>query len=40
MPAPQNTFKAALKRGEAQMGCWMGLADAYVAEITATAGFD
>jgi len=40
MPAPANRFKAALKNGEAQMGCWVGLADPYVAEITAGAGFD
>jgi len=40
MPAPENTFKAALENGQAQMGCWVGLADAYCAEITATAGFD
>jgi 4-hydroxy-2-oxoheptanedioate aldolase len=40
MPAPENLFKAALKNGQAQMGCWVGLADAYAAEITATAGFD
>lgn len=40
MPAPQNAFKAALKSGKPQMGCWVGLADPYVAEITASAGFD
>lgn len=40
MPAPENLFKAALKNGQAQMGCWVGLADAYAAEITANAGFD
>ncbi|WP_428686586.1 4-hydroxy-2-oxoheptanedioate aldolase [Roseibium sp.] len=40
MPAPENLFKAALKNGQAQMGCWVGLANAYAAEITATAGFD
>jgi len=40
MPALENTFKAALENGQAQMGCWVGLADAYAAEITATAGFD
>mgnify|MGYP000064447707 CR=1 FL=1 len=40
MPAPQNTFKTALKSGKPQMGCWVGLADPYVAEITASAGFD
>ncbi|GAB4576892.1 MAG: 4-hydroxy-2-oxoheptanedioate aldolase [Roseibium sp.] len=40
MPAPKNPFKAALKRGELQIGCWLGLADPYVAEISAGAGFD
>jgi 4-hydroxy-2-oxoheptanedioate aldolase len=40
MPAPHNPFKAALAKGELQTGCWLGLADAYVAEISATAGFD
>lgn len=40
MPAPQNLFKKALKEGRAQMGCWLGLADAYAAEISATSGFD
>lgn len=40
MPAPENRFKAALAAGRVQMGAWVGLADAYAAEITATAGFD
>ena len=40
MPAPKNTFKQALNEGRAQIGCWVGLADAYTAEIAATAGFD
>lgn len=40
MPAPENRFKAALKAGAAQIGCWVGLADAYAAEIATTAGFD
>ncbi len=40
MPAPHNPFKAALKAGKPQMGCWLGLADPYVAEISAGAGFD
>lgn len=40
MPAPLNPFKAALAAGQRQMGAWVGLADAYVAEITASAGFD
>lgn len=40
MPAPHNPFKAALAAGKPQMGCWLGLADPYVAEISAGAGFD
>ncbi len=40
MPAPRNAFKAALKAGKPQIGCWIGMADAYAAEISATAGFD
>ena len=40
MPAPHNPFKAALKAGTPQMGCWLGLADPYIAEISAGAGFD
>ncbi|PVB62578.1 HpcH/HpaI aldolase/citrate lyase family protein [Labrenzia sp. 011] len=40
MPAPHNPFKAALKNGTPQMGCWLGLADPYSAEISASAGFD
>jgi 4-hydroxy-2-oxoheptanedioate aldolase len=40
MPAPYNPFKAALKWNQLQLGCWLGLADAYVAEISASAGFD
>lgn len=40
MPAPHNPFKHALARGDLQIGCWLGLADSYVAEISASAGFD
>lgn len=40
MPAPHNPFKAALKAKQPQMGCWLGLADPYIAEISASAGFD
>jgi len=40
MPAPKNKFKAALKEGNTQIGCWLGLADSYCAEIAASAGFD
>jgi 4-hydroxy-2-oxoheptanedioate aldolase len=40
MPAPHNPFKHAIAKGEVQLGCWLGLADAYIAEISAGAGFD
>lgn len=40
MPAPHNPFKHAIKNGDLQLGCWMGLADPYIAEISAGAGFD
>ncbi|SLN26324.1 4-hydroxy-2-oxo-heptane-1,7-dioate aldolase [Pseudoruegeria aquimaris] len=40
MPAPENGFKTALKRGERQIGCWMSLADPYAAELMASTGFD
>jgi 4-hydroxy-2-oxoheptanedioate aldolase len=37
---PVNAFKRALKQGVSQIGLWMGMADAYAAELLATAGFD
>jgi 4-hydroxy-2-oxoheptanedioate aldolase len=40
MDLPTNAFKQALRRGKPQIGLWVGLADAYVAELLATAGFD
>lgn len=40
MQLPQNRFKAALKAGQRQLGCWISLADPSAAEIAATAGFD
>ena len=40
MPAPLNPFKRAIAKGELQLGCWLGLADPYIAEISAGAGFD
>ena len=40
MKQPKNAFKAALARREAQIGLWLSLADGYVAEMVATAGFD
>lgn len=35
-----NPFKQALAQGRPQIGLWLGLADAYSAEICAGAGFD
>jgi 4-hydroxy-2-oxoheptanedioate aldolase len=35
-----NAFKAALQRGEQQIGLWLSLAQAYSTEVCATAGFD
>ncbi|SDL18451.1 HpcH/HpaI aldolase family protein [Aliiruegeria lutimaris] len=40
MPAPKNTFKARLKSGDCQIGLWLGLGDASVAELAAQTGFD
>src|SRR5258706_11841780 len=40
MELPTNVFKRALRQGRPQIGLWVGLADAYVAELLATAGFD
>jgi 4-hydroxy-2-oxoheptanedioate aldolase len=40
MDMPINTFKRALQRGRPQIGLWVGLADPYVAELLAGAGFD
>jgi len=40
MPAPENTFKSALRRGQAQIGLWQALASPYSAELCAGAGFD
>ncbi len=40
MEHPKNTFKTRLRAGETQIGLWLALADAYAAEICATAGFD
>jgi len=36
----QNQFKSALHARQPQLGLWMSLANAYTAEICATAGFD
>jgi len=35
-----NSFKAALQGGQPQIGCWLGMAEPYVAEIAGEAGFD
>ncbi|MBA1203251.1 4-hydroxy-2-oxoheptanedioate aldolase [Pseudomonas capeferrum] len=40
MDMPVNHFKQRLRSGEAQIGLWLGLADAYCAELAANAGFD
>jgi 4-hydroxy-2-oxoheptanedioate aldolase len=40
MELPTNVFKRALREGRPQIGLWVGLADAYVAELLATVGFD
>lgn len=40
MPMPRNTFKAALQAGQRQIGLWVGLADANVAEALAGCGYD
>jgi 4-hydroxy-2-oxoheptanedioate aldolase len=40
MPAPQNRLKHRLAAGETVFGCWLGMADPYVAEMAATCGFD
>jgi 4-hydroxy-2-oxoheptanedioate aldolase len=40
MQLPVNPFKQALAEKRAQIGLWIGLADAYSTEICAGAGFD
>lgn len=40
MKTPVNTFKQALAHKQVQIGLWVGLPDAYTAEICAGAGFD
>lgn len=40
MDMPRNTFKHALRERRAQIGLWVGLADAYAAELLAGTGFD
>lgn len=40
MQIPVNHFRNALREGRPQIGCWVGFADANVAEALATCGFD
>ena len=40
MQTPNNLFKHALAQKQAQIGLWLGLANAYTTEICAGAGFD
>ncbi|RUP78422.1 4-hydroxy-2-oxoheptanedioate aldolase [Alteromonas sp. KS69] len=40
VPAPINDFKLAIKGKQAQIGLWLGLANAYTAELLAGANFD
>lgn len=40
MQIPQNEFLKAMRAGNAQIGCWVGFADAGVAEALAPCGFD
>ncbi len=40
MPAPINHLKRRLAAGDTVFGCWLGMADAYVAEMAASCGFD
>lgn len=36
----ENGFKTALRSDVPQIGCWLGMAEPYVAEIAGEAGFD
>ena len=40
MRTPDNLFRRAIAAPGVQLGLWIGLADAYAAEVCATAGFD
>jgi len=40
MQIPRNTFRDALRAGQPQIGCWVGLADANAAEALAGTGYD
>lgn len=37
---PGNPFKTALQAGHPQIGLWLSMASPYLAEVSATAGFD
>lgn len=40
MPAETNIFKQRLRDNQTQFGCWLGMANAYCAEMASTANFD
>lgn len=40
MKAPINPLKKALKEGETQFGCWIGIPDTFVGEMIGHAGYD
>ena len=40
MQTPVNLFKKAMAEGQAQIGLWVGLADAYATELLAGTGYD
>ncbi|PCJ06466.1 MAG: 2-keto-3-deoxy-L-rhamnonate aldolase [Rhodobacteraceae bacterium] len=40
MAVATNSFKQALANGDRQIGCWLSSAEASIAEIMGTAGFD
>ena len=40
MQLRQNKFKEALKKDQLQLGLWLGMANPYTAEISATIGYD
>ncbi len=40
LQTPTNRFKQAMAQQQAQIGLWLGLADAYSAEILAGTGYD
>lgn len=40
MPAPKNTFKAAIREEQFQLGLWVALASAYAAEVVSGSGYD